>query len=175
MNWDAGTIWFRNGDGRQQAARCESALSGPALGALACLTHVAGPRVDMQLARLSRELPRLLCVPPTASSQCGRPGSHWHGGRRSLIARLQSARYPRCRLAPPPFPFWVFRHSAPSSSTHVLGYPLEQGSQRQRWKPRIGGTRQLRVGAFRTGHELRNARLEPGYLAWHAQRSSPTH
>ena len=59
--WDAGTIWFRNGDGRQQAARCESVC--PSLPwSPGCLTHVDGPRVDMQLARFSRELPRLfLC------------------------------------------------------------------------------------------------------------------
>lgn len=166
--WDAGTIWFRNGDGRQQAARCESVC--PSLPwSPGCLTHVDGPRVDMQLARFSRELPRLFL--------CGHsifaPGSPfaWRAVQPdcSAAARaLSSMPFSAVPLSllglPAQWP--VAFHTCPRISSQA-GFP----SRTERWKPRIGGTVSLR---FRQTREVRKARY---YLHGipHTQRSSPTH
>ena len=133
MNGTAGTIWFRNGDGRQQAARCESVvLSEPALEPWAWLVSPmsTGPGSTCNLPVSLVNFQGSSCVGTASSQRATRlsQAPQLHGGRRSLIARLQPARYPRCRLAPPPFPLWVIRHSAPSPCTHALGYHLKRVS-----------------------------------------------
>ena len=103
---------------RREAASGPLRISGAvracsgALG-LACLTHVDGPRVDMQLARFSRELPRLfLCGHSIfAAGDQAQPGSPiaWRAAQPDCSAAARA-------LSSMPF------SAAPLSS---LGHPAQ--------------------------------------------------
>ena len=153
--------------GSKRPAANQSVRACP--GALAVSPMSTGPGSTCNLPVSLVNFQGSSCVGTASSHQA----PHLHGGRCSLIARLQPARYPRCRLAPPPLSLlglpaqWpVVFHTCPRISSQA-GFP----SRTERWKPRIGGTVSLR---FRQTREVRKARY---YLHGipHTQRSSPTH